>query len=302
VKQWNFSVEHALDDHDVVSIGYVGSSGRNLIRREMGGEGSTETDWLALATNHGASDYHSLLAQYRRRLASGFEVIASYAWSHSIDNSSTDSGLYWAGSRLTPDRDRAVSDFDVRHVFTAGFTYEAPAARNRVWRGWALDGMFHARTGFPISVLSAEQFTGVSFENVFRPDLAPGQPNWITDPAAPGGKRINSAAFKRALDSRQGTLGRNALSGFGMSQLDLALRREFSAGERRSLQLRVEAFNALNHPNFAEPVRFLTSPLFGQSSSMLNLMLGTGSPGSGLAPIFQPGGARSLQVVVRFRF
>jgi hypothetical protein len=294
VKQWNVTVEHAFDDRDVVSAGYVGSSGRNLIRREMGGQGSVETDWLALATNHGASDYHSLQAQYRRRMARGFDVLASYAWSHSIDNSSTDSGMYWAGSRLTPDRDRASSDFDVRQLFTGGFTYET--------RGWALDGMFHARAGFPINVLNAEQFTGIGFENAFRPDLSSGQPNWIKDANAPGGKRINTAAFRAAANSAQGSLGRNALSGFGMSQLDLALRREFSVGERRSFQLRIEAFNALNHPNFADPVRFLTSPLFGQSGSMLNLMLGTGSPGSGLAPIFQAGGARSLQIVVRFRF
>ena len=87
-----------------------------------------------------------------------------------------------------------------------------------------------------------------------------------------------------------------------MSQLDLAVRREFSAGEHRSLQLRIEAFNALNHANFADPVRFLASPLFGQSGSMLNLMLGTGSPGSGLAPVFQGGGARSLQIAPRFKF
>jgi hypothetical protein len=87
-----------------------------------------------------------------------------------------------------------------------------------------------------------------------------------------------------------------------MSQLDLALRREFPVGERRSIQLRIEAFNAFNHPNFSDPVRFLSSPLFGQSGSMLNLMLGTGSPGSGLAPLFQAGGARSLQIAARFRF
>jgi hypothetical protein len=87
-----------------------------------------------------------------------------------------------------------------------------------------------------------------------------------------------------------------------MSQLDLAMRREFFTGERRSIQLRVESFNALNHPNFGDPVRSLSSPLFGQSTSMLNLMLGTGSPGSGLAPIFQNGGARSMQVSLRFRF
>src|SRR5260370_2605650 len=267
------------------------------------GRGSVETDGLALATNHVASNYRSWQAQYRRRLAHGFSALASYAWSHSIDNSSTDSGIYWAGSGLTAAGDRASSDFDVRQAFTAGFSYEIPAGRRASpWGGWALDGIVHARAGFPITLLNAEQSTGVSFENAFRPNLAAGQPNWIADRSAPGGRRLNGAAFRAAADSRAGNLGRNALNGFGMSQVDLAMRREFSVGERLSLQLRIEAFNALNHPNFADPVRFLASPLFGRSGSMLNLMLGTGSPGSGLAPVFQGGGARALQMPVRFSF
>jgi hypothetical protein len=87
-----------------------------------------------------------------------------------------------------------------------------------------------------------------------------------------------------------------------MCQVDLAVRRDFPFGERRSLQFQIEAFNALNHPDYADPIRFLSSPLFGQSPSMLNMMLGTGSPGSGLTPAFQNGGARSVQVMLRFRF
>jgi hypothetical protein len=87
-----------------------------------------------------------------------------------------------------------------------------------------------------------------------------------------------------------------------MWQLDLALRRDFALDAHRSLQLRFAAFNALNHPNYADPVAFLSSPLFGQSTSMLNMMLGTGSPGSGLTPLFQNGGARSLQIMLRLRF
>ena len=87
-----------------------------------------------------------------------------------------------------------------------------------------------------------------------------------------------------------------------MSQIDLALRRDFRLTERLGLQLRVEAFNALNQANFADPVRFLDSALFGESPSMLNLMLGTGSPGSGLAPIFQTGSPRSVQLGVRLTF
>ena len=301
VKQWNASVEHAFDDHDVLSVGYVGSTGRDLIRREVGGQGSTPTTWYAFATNHGSSAYHGLEAQYRRRLAHGIQALVSYSWSHSIDNSSSDAGLFWAGAGLTPQQDRSSSDFDIRHSLTAGFTYEA-SARGAFFKGWALDGMFRARTGFPVNVLNAEQYTGIAFENIFRPDRVSGQPVWIGDSASPGSRRINPGAFHVAPDGVQGNLGRNALSGFGMSQLDLALRREFFFRERTSLQLRIEAFNALNHANFADPVRFLVSPLFGQSTSMLNLMLGTGSPGSGLAPIFQAGGSRSLQIAVRFRF
>jgi hypothetical protein len=302
VRQWNVSIEHAFDRNDVVTAGYVGSSGGNLIRREIGGPGSTNVSLLALGTNHGQSEYHSFQAQYRRRLAGGVQALASYAWSHSIDNSSTDAGLYWAGSGLLVQGDRGSSDFDVRHSFTVGFSYDSAGTRSHWLRNWSVDGMFRARTGFPINVLNADQFMGVSFENVFRPDVVPGQPLWITDSSAPGGRRINLGAFLPARSSVQGDLGRNALAGFGMSQLDLALRREFAFGEKRALQFRIDAFNALNHANFADPIRFLASPLFGQSSSMLNLMLGTGSPGSGLAPVFQAGGPRSLQAAIRFRF
>ncbi|MGA2601390.1 MAG: hypothetical protein ABSH09_30870 [Bryobacteraceae bacterium] len=162
--------------------------------------------------------------------------------------------------------------------------------------------MFRARTGFPINVLDEEQYTGIGFENVFRPNVLPGQPIWIKDANAPGGRSLDPAAFQSVSNSVQGNLGRNAIAGFGMSQLDLAVRREFLRDDRRSLQLRIEAYNSLNHPNFADPIRFLSSPLFGQSTSMLNLMLGSGSPGSGLAPLYQAGGARSLQIGLRFRF
>jgi hypothetical protein len=113
---------------------------------------------------------------------------------------------------------------------------------------------------------------------------------------------LNPAAFDSAAPARQGTLGRNVVSGFSMTQLDLALRREFRWTERRRVQLRLEAYNLLNHASFADPVPYRNSAMFGQSTSMLNSMLGTGSPGSGLAPILQSGGPRSLQGSLRFRF
>lgn len=307
VEQWNASLEHSLSGRDVVTAGYVGSSGHHLLRREMGGPESTELVRLAMATNHGSSIYHGLNAQYRRRIDRGLQALVAYAWSHSIDTASADSALHWTGSGLTPELDRASSDFDVRHSLSAALTYDIarkpgspPALR---WmRGWSVDGILRARTGFPVNVLNAEQTMGLSFANIYRPDLVPGAPVWLADPAAPGGRRLNRAAFQPRAALEQGNLGRNAVAGFGMSQLDLSMRRDFAFTDQRALQLRVEVFNALNHANPADPVPFLVSPLFGQSPSLLNLMLGTGSPGSGLTPMLQAGGARSVQVALRFRF
>ena len=295
VWQWNTSMEHAFTGSDVLSASYVGSVGNGLVRREMGGPGSNERNLFVLATNHGSSDYNSLQVQYRRNFARGLQARASYAWSHSIDNSSTDAALYWAGSGLTPSQDRGSSDFDVRHSFTAAVSYE-------LLHGWAVDGIFRARSGFPLTVFDSDQYNGINLANAFRPNLLPGVPVWLSDPSAPGGRELNIAAFSPAADGVQGSLGRNVLTGFGMTQLDLAIRHDFKFGDKRALEFRVEAFNVFNHPGFADPQRYLINPLFGQSTSMLNLMLGTGTPASGLAPIFQSGGARSVQITARFRF
>ena len=303
--QWNVSLDHAFGARDVVSVGCVASTGDRLLRREIGGAGNTPTFLAALTTNNGRSGYQGLQAQYRRRVAEGFQALASYAWSHSIDDDSSDSFLMWAGAGASAAGDRGSSDFDLRHSFTAALTYEFPARKAgaaRLLNGWALDAMLRARTGFPITVVQADQYLGISLANAFRPDLVAGAPIWTADSNAPGGRYINPAAFRSTTTGRQGNLGRNTITGFGMSQVDLAVRREFRLGERRTLQFRMEAFNGLNEANFADPVRFMNSPMFGRSTSMLNLMLGSGSPGSGLAPILQTGGARSFQATLRFYF
>jgi hypothetical protein len=294
--EWNVTLERGLTGNDTLSVAWVGSASNDLLRREVGPESSAGAETVAEtveATNHGWSRYDALQAQYRRRLARRLQAQVSYSWAHSIDNSSADAEVYWAPSAAFSATDAGSSDFDVRHSLAAAFSVDLP-------RGWTLDGLFYARTGFPITVLDGENAMGLSFADIFRPDLAAGAPVWIADAQAPGGRRLNPAAF--LIVEGQGNLGRNAITGFGMSQIDLAVRRTVRIAEKCSADLRVEAFNALNHPSFADPVRFLVDPLFGLSPSMLNLMLGGGTPSSGLAPAFQTGGPRSLQLVLRLRF
>jgi hypothetical protein len=304
VEQWNVSLERAWGAHDVVSIGCLGSGGHSLLRREMGGAGSSPTSYVALITNSGASDYQALQMQYRRRVARGLQSVVAYAWSHSIDNDSSDAFLVWSPAGSV---DKGSSDFDLRHSLTGSVSYEFAPAKSttpaaRFLGGWAVDAIFRARSGFPISVLNSDEYMGISLANAFRPDLVYGAPLWLAAPGTAGGRILNPAAFQTTSPGVQGTLGRNAFSGFGMTQLDFDLRREFRLTERRRLEFRIEAYNLFNHANFGDPVRYLNSPVFGQSTSMLNQMLGTGSPGSGLAPIFESGGPRSLQGSLKFRF
>jgi hypothetical protein len=308
IRQWNVALEHAFGTRDTLSVSYVGSSGWSPIRREMGGvKADSLTKFVAITTNEGSSDYQSLQVHYRRHFTLGLDVTASYTWAHSIDNDSSDAYLVWAGAGSPPSNDWGASDFDLRHSFTASAVYEFPrakdaGARRRYLAGWAASGIFRARTGFPITVQQAEEYDGIGLANAFRPNLVASQPVWTADPSAPAGRRLNPAAFLTTAAGVQGNLGRNAIAGFGTSQLDLALSREFTRGEHRSLQLRLEAFNLFNTPSFADPVKFLDNPLFGQSTSMLNMMLGSGSPGSGLAPMLQAGGPRAFQAALRLRF
>ncbi|MCX6630837.1 MAG: carboxypeptidase regulatory-like domain-containing protein [Candidatus Solibacter sp.] len=305
LNEWNFTLDQALSAHDMLSVGYVGAIGRRLIRREVGGPGNTETALFALTTNNGDSHYQGLQVQYRRRVLQGLQSLVSYSWSHSLDNDSSDASLVWAGPGAGAARDHSSSDFDLRHSLTAALTYELsprPAGRARWLGGWAIDSLVRVRSGFPVSVQLNEQYQGIALANAFRPDHILNQPIWLEDASVPAGQRLNRAAFQPAKAGTQGTLGRNSIPGFAMGQLDLAVRREFRLRDRKVVQVRLEAFNTLNQANFADPVKFLSSAVFGQSTSMLNLMLGTGSPGSGLSPILQTGGPRSLQGSIRFRF
>ena len=108
--------------------------------------------------------------------------------------------------------------------------------------------------------------------------------------------------------ARQGNLGRNALRGFGAFQWDFAVHRDFHIREEMKLQFRCEAFNLINHPNFANPIGDLGSPSgldpqFGQSTQMLGSGLAGPTLGGGaLSSLYQIGGPRSLQLALKFMF
>ena len=109
--------------------------------------------------------------------------MVSYTWSHSIDIASTDAFatyLNTASSVANPNIDRGNSDFDIRHAFTAGMTYNLPSPESSkiahvALGGWSVDSFIFARTAPPMDVVGALVFAdGIALYP--RPDVVPGVP------------------------------------------------------------------------------------------------------------------------------
>jgi hypothetical protein len=321
--EWNVALEQALGNQQTLSASYVGANGRRLIQTADVNSPGPNLASTELVTNTGTASYDALQVQFQRRLLRGFQALASYAWSHSIDTGSAGSGAL-ASNTFVPaalSSNRASSDFDIRNVVSAGLTYDIPVLHGKalvrsILGDWALQTILHVSSAPPVDVSDANfsQLNGGFFADV-RPDLVPGKPLYLYGPQYPGGRAFNPGAFtdppvdsSTGLPLRQGNVPRNVLRGFGATQWDFAVHRDFPLHESLRLQFRAEMFNVLNHPNFGPPLGAFGQGGFGLSSQMLGQSLNGGSSGlsnsggGGFDPLYQLGGPRSIQLALKFAF
>ncbi|HWR15477.1 MAG TPA: TonB-dependent receptor [Terriglobales bacterium] len=321
--QWNLALEKSFGGEQVVSATYAGQAGRDLLRQNILPRPNVNfTQPFELTGNDSQSNYHALQLQYRRPLGAGLQMLLNYAWSHSLDDASDDIALALSDAVISGARDYASSSFDVRHSFSGAVSYELPSAAKAgllalLTKNWSIDTVVVARTGFPFNALLAmpSAFGGIGYT---RPDRVPGEPLYVygaqcmhtfgpttqggsgvlmAGQSCPGGKGLNPAAFSIPASPRQGTEGRNDIPGFGLTQVDLSIGRKISITDQVRLHFRADAFNLINHPNFANPFPQIDAgPANLLSTRMLNQGLG------GLNPLFQQGGPRSLQLSLKMTF
>ena len=303
--QWNATLDQALGKDQAFTLSYVGSHAARLLQEnEFSGSeiGNPNASSFFFFENGLTSDYNALQLQFRRRLSRGLTTLASYTWSHCIDYGSQNYLFAYQ---------RGDCDFDVRQSVSAAMSYDLPnLAQNRIasvlLRQWGMDARFSARTAFPVSLdgsTAVDPGTGRVVNGGL--DQVPGEPVYLygSQCAAyyhnglecPGGRAINPAAFTSPV-SGQGNAPRNFVRGFGAQQLDLAFRRSFGIYEGLNLQFRAEAFNVFNHPNFGRIDPTLGDTTFGQATGTLASTLGI------LSPLYQMGGARSMQFALKFTF
>jgi len=279
-----------------------------------------------IRTSQGNSTYHAMQWRVDRRFARGFQLSASYTWSKNLDSTSDGIGtvnnqssgadrtslpVFLGGMKL----DHGPSDYDRAQRFTVLYVWDIPGPSQGLWKqalgGWSLAGITSFQSGAPFTVNN-----GIARSNLTpgagRPDIgnASAPLNSRAALTPPSGSQFCTTGYRNPdtglcvspaeVHWIQGiglpnasTVGRNTLVAGGINNFDVTLTKSLQIGERRRLEFRWEALNALNHPQFTQ----IPS----------QMVVGSPGPQGGLPSRFlnrdyTDSGIRSMWVQVKFVF
>jgi hypothetical protein len=270
LQTWNLTVSKQFGAN-VLDVSYVGVKGTHQDTSSYNynsgppqpASGSVQADrpyptfgQIRLIDFMGASIYNGLNVHFEHRLAHGLELTGAYAWSHILDNQGGDINSASSDTQIPASKEWASGLTDQRNYLTVAFVAHTPkltggsGLERYIVNGWGLNGIFQYISGSPIWITQAVDGENNGNPNE-RPDLVPGQPYNLAHRTVP--EWFNTAAFTEAV-GHYGSTPRNPFSGVANNPLTLALARTFPMPiEGQSLEFRAEAFNVLNHPQFASP-------------------------------------------------
>ena len=267
------------------------------------------------------SDYNAVWAVISKNMSHGLEFNMNYMWTKSMDINSLGSqgGLNLPDSN-NPKLNYGLSDFDVRQHYAGTAIYELPFKANRMVSGYQLSMIVQYQTGNPVNILASNSsFNGIT--GVVRPTqvgpitVAKTQIANMTNVTfiqstgmASGGTVCDITNYTSACSyevqgtqpsatattaptvyTGLGTMHRNSVTGPGYADVDLSGEKDTKIFGGLSFNLRVDAFDILNHPNFGQPSGNVQSTAFGQISST---RFATSDGGS----------SRQLQISAKFVF
>lgn len=273
---YNLTVERQVGSSIAVNLSYVGSVAHS-ISYEVGdiNAGSQLTKSLGkiqYLTDAGMGNYNAFEAKITKRQSRNLSFLASYTYGHSLDNGPAPFDLgYNNDYPANPNNLRAEyasSDADVRQNFVFSGLWRLPFGRgqhylagwgrttNTILGGWQLNSIYNMRSGTPVNVIESGEANSAAV-----------RPNVTKNPNLSRNKRTLLAYFDTSAFNNQGigpVAGRNIVRGPGFINLDASLFKEFPIEEQMKLQLRFEAFNALNTPHFGNPDGVFSDGTFGQ--------------------------------------
>jgi hypothetical protein len=242
----------------------------------------------------GTANYHGLVATLQHRLSSTFSFLANWTYSKCLDiaDGQGDIAATLTENPFNPKLDYGPCGFDYRHI--ENFVVVAKSdfhGFNRpeklILNGWEIAPLVHITTGTAVNVTSGQD-NSLTFIAQDRPNLVPGvnpyaEVKFHSGAASEATREyLNPAAFAQitvpcntgtngayvangcAALGGYGNIGRNAFRSPPYLQFDSQISRLFPIHDTLTLDLRLEAFNVLNHPDFGSPTAGLTSSTFGQ--------------------------------------
>ncbi len=281
---YNLTLQREILPNTSLEIGYVGSQGRKLPYAvgniNLNNNITPLLGHIQAQYAVGNSAYNSLQVKLNKRYSDHLSFLLSYTYGRSIDNGPAPFDL--GRNHDSPQNpfnlaaERAISDNDITHNFTGSVIYELPFGRkqkflanasaweNSILGGWQLNGITEARSGLPYNIVmngNNQNYPGL------RPDLV-GDPKLSHPTYGRTGQYFDPNAFAAptcAIPNCPGDLGRNAYFGPSFFNIDASIFKNIQIREQTSLQIRIEAYNVLNHPSFGNPnADFTDKQTFGR--------------------------------------
>jgi hypothetical protein len=280
---FNVNVQHQFGSNYMAEVAYSGSRSRQMalktdLNQAPPAVGVTDQNvnrpfartapalrTVGTLSSTGILNYNGFFVKVQRRFANRFSFLHSYTFGRAIDYNSDNDGTVTLTNIFDPEYDRAPAQYDVTHTFSSTWIYELPWAAKRPYGGWQLSGLLYLRSGLPVNITQSQTMLSTGITN--------NRPNTICDPALDNptiDRWFNTSCFEQVPDAT-GTFGstrRNSVRGPGDFNIDLSIIKNTRVAHVDT-EVRIEAFNVLNHPQFAQPNGQLGNSAFGTIAAML---------------------------------
>ena len=284
-QDYNFIIEQDLTHNFAMNIGYIGNHAEHVMasRQYNPAVGAPSTGVennyriypglgaVELADAYNYEMTNALEINVTRRSSHGLTLLSNVVWMKNIDNGSSGTeGQAGPPNPFNLNSARGVADFDQALRFTTSVNYALPrfhlnGAAGAVANGWQVNGILTSQSGLPITVTSPDDNSHSGVGNDYA-DFKPG-----VSLARPAGASklewFNPAAFQTNAVGTFGNTPRNFLRGPGYEDLDMSVFKDIAPEKRVHGQFQAEAFNVLNHTNFANPQANATNGSLGMINS-----------------------------------
>ena len=286
-----FSVQHELPFRMLVDTSYVFTKGTHLgftrdinqvPQSELSGYGSQYTSCyndpsayplfcsIAGVLFDGYSNYNALQFRLEKATSHGLNFLFNYAWSKTMDSgtgSGNNAGVDTWQNAFNISSNYGLSTLDMRNSINGSATYELPfgvgkrfalhGVTDQVLGGWRVTGIYQIHSGIPFTATTSNNGTDDSGSEANQCGCGFGwRPNVVGNPSLSSpsvNQWFNTAAFATPATGSFGNERRNSLIGPNWRDLDLSLGKTFLLPRGTSFELRADAFNSFNHPNFSQP-------------------------------------------------